>query len=190
MNFSQIVSAFAEVSQISSTNEKIDWLKNHDDKDFKEILKWYLDTSRITGIAEKKYDKVSATHPDFETQDCKTFSDVIRYLDCNHTGKDEDIAWVKHLGEQIYTSPEEEKVFRALVCNNFPMGLKEGIVNKAFPGLVPTYEVMLADRYYDLNDKQKDKIFNGDVEYYELTLEDGRVVLTKDPYEAGELYID
>ena len=78
MNFSQIVSAFAEVSQISSTNEKIDWLKNHDDEDFKEILKWYLDTSRITGIAEKKYDKVSAAHPDFETQDCKTFSDVIR----------------------------------------------------------------------------------------------------------------
>ena len=68
------------------------------------------------------------------------------------------------------------------------MGLKEGIVNKAFPGLVPTYEVMLADRYYDLNDKQKDKIFNGDVEYYELTLEDGRVVLTKDPYEVGEVY--
>ena len=30
----------------------------------------------------------------------------------------------------------------------------------------------------------------GDVEYYELTLEDGRVVLTKDPYEAGELYTD
>lgn len=161
MNFSQIVSAFAEVSQISSTNEKIAWLQAHDDPDFKEVLAWYLDTSRITGIAEKKYDKVEADHPIFTTQDQKTFSDVIRYLDCNHTGKDEDVAYVKYLGNRITSNPEDANIFRALVCKNFPMGLKEGIVNKAFPGLVPTYEVMLADRYYDLNEKQKAKIFNG-----------------------------
>lgn len=159
MNFSEIVKAFNEVAGISSTNERIDWLKNHDDEDFKEILKWYLDTSRITGIAEKKYDKVPAIHPELETQDCKTFSDVIRYFDFHKSGRDEDVAYIKHVGEQICATPEEEKVFRALVCKNFPMGLKEGLVNKAFPGLVPVYEVMLADRYYDLNESQKAKIF-------------------------------
>lgn len=190
MTFSQISKAFAEVSQISSTNEKIAWLKQHDDPDFKEVLAWYLDTSRITGIAEKKYDKVEAEHPMFTTQDQKTFSDVIRYLDCNKTGRDEDVAYVKYLGNQITSNPEDANTFRALVCKNFPMGLKEGIVNKAFPGLVPTYEVMLADRYYDLNEKQKAKIFNEDVEYYELTLEDGRTVLSRTPYQEGEVYTD
>ena len=189
MNFSQITKAFEEVSNISSTNEKIEWLKNHDDPDFKEVLAWYLDTSRVTGIAEKKYDKVTAVHPNFTTQDQKTFSDVIRYLDCNKTGRDDDVAYVKYLGDLI-CKPEDVNTFRALVCKNFPMGLKEGIVNKAFPGLVPTYEVMLADRYYDLNANQKAKVFNGDVEYYELTLEDGRTVLSRTPYQEGEVYTD
>lgn len=160
MNFSQISKAFAEVSTISSTNDRIAWLKAHDDEDFKEVLKWYLDTSRVTGIAEKKFDKVGAAQPEMVTQDVKTFSDVIRYLDCNKTGRDEDVAWVKYLGMNICEGqPLEMDTFRGLVCKNLPMGLKDGLVNKAFPGLVPTYEVMLADRYYDLNEKQIAKIF-------------------------------
>lgn len=161
MTFSQITKAFAEVSQISSTNERIAWLQAHDDQDFKEVLAWYLDTSLITGIAEKKYDKVPAMSVDFGTQGQKTFSDVIRYLNCNHTGKDSDVAWVKYLGSQICSDDADWATFKGLVCKNLPMGLKDGLVNKAFPGLVPTYEVMLADRYYDLNEKQKAKIFNG-----------------------------
>ena len=181
MNFSQIVSAFAEVSQISSTNEKIAWLQAHDDPDFKEVLKWYLDPSVITGIAEKKYDKVEADHPTFTTQDQKTFSDVIRYLDCNHTGKDEDVAYVKYLGDCI-CKPEDKETFKKLICKNFPMGLQEGIVNKAFPGLVPTFDVMLANSYTKLNDKQIEKITQkGTREFNVTTKMDGfRCVIIKE----------
>lgn len=162
MNFTQICEAFDEVSKISSTNEKVAWLKAHDDPDFKEVLAWYLDNSRVTGIAEKKFTKVAVMRdPEMTTQDQKTFSDVIRYLDCHNTGRDEDVAYVKWLGTQITTSLDSMTTFQKLVCKNFPMGLKDGLVNKAFPGLVPTYEVMLADRYYDLKDNQKAKIFNG-----------------------------
>ena len=183
MTFTEITKALNEVSQISSTNERISWLKKHDDKDFKEVLSWYLDSSRITGIAEKKYDKVDAASDAgcFVTQDVKTFADVIRYLDCNHTGKDEDVANVKWLGEQICTNEDDKVAFRKLVCKNFPMGLQEGLVNKAFPGLIPTYEVMLAQKFYSLNEKQKAKTFTPGREFVlQEKLDGGRLTVHKE----------
>ena len=38
MNFTEITKALKEVSVMTSTNEKQTWLKNHDDKDFKNLL--------------------------------------------------------------------------------------------------------------------------------------------------------
>lgn len=182
MNFSQISKAFAEVSQISSTNEKIAWLKSHDDPDFKAVLKWYLDPSVITGIAEKKFDKVGAAQPEMVTQDQKDFYNVMRYIESNHTGKDEDVAWIKYLGMNICSGIDEMATFRALVCKNFPMGLQEGIVNKAFPGLIPTFDVMLANSYTKLNEKQVAKIFEkGTREFNVTTKMDGfRCVIIKE----------
>lgn len=156
MTFTEIHNALKEVSTISSTNEKISWVKNHQDPDFLNLLKWYLDTSIVTGIAEKKFDKVSVNST-FEGE-C-TFDEVISYLAKHKTGTDEDVKVVKSFQNAICKDDEEKETFRKLVCKNYPMGLKEGIVNKAVPGLVPTYEVMLADRYYDLNDNRKKKIF-------------------------------
>lgn len=178
MNFTEITKALKEVSEISSTNERVEFLKNHNDPDFKEVLSWYLDNSRITGIAEKKFDKVGAASPEMDTQDQKTFSDVIRYLDCNRTGRDEDVAWIKYLGMNICKDIEEMNTFRSLVCKNYPMGLREGLVNKAFPNLVPVYEVMLADKYYDLDEKKRAKVFGiteTEETFLVLELEDGSI---------------
>ena len=57
MNFNQITKALEELSNISSNLQKIEWLKNHNEEDLKNIFKGYFDSSRITGIAEKKFEK-------------------------------------------------------------------------------------------------------------------------------------
>ena len=85
MNFKQITKALKELSGISSGNEKLAWLKNHDDEDLKTIFKWYFDTSKITGIAEKKFEKSISNLllEDFGTCNITTFDDVIRAIKTN-----------------------------------------------------------------------------------------------------------
>lgn len=160
MNFKQITLALNELSLITSNLQKLEWLKNHDDEDLKNIFKWYFDTSRVTGIAEKKFEKfVPNLFGDFMTCDVKTFDDVIRYLDIHNTGKDEDINYIKDLQTMICSTDEEKECFKKLVCKNYPMGVNYSTINKVFPNLIPSYEVMLADKYLDLNENKKAKLF-------------------------------
>lgn len=162
MKFSEITKALKELSGISSNLQKLEWLKNHDDEDLKNIFKFYFDSSKVTGIAEKKFDKQSRfpmLEGDFTTCDQKTFDDVIRYLDFHNTGKDEDIETVKYYMSHICSTDEEKECFKKLVCKNYPMGVDYKTINKVFPNLIPSYEVMLADKYLDLNENKKAKLF-------------------------------
>lgn len=168
MNFSGIVKAFDELTKISSTNEKMEWLRNHNDEDFKNVLKWYLDSSTITGIAEKKFDKVTNTI-DYAKSGKETFDNVMIYLDSHRTGRDDDISYVKFLRDCICKTDREKEVFKALVCKNFPIGIQEKIVNKVFEGLIPTFDVMLANSYTKLNDSQKEKIFKSGKREFNVT---------------------
>lgn len=162
MRFSEITKALKELSGISSNLQKLEWLKNHDDEDLKNVFKFYFDSSKVTGIAEKKFDKQSRfpmLEGDFTTCDQKTFDDVIRYLDFHNTGKDEDIETVKYYMSHICSTDEEKECFKKLVCKNYPMGVDYKTINKVFPNLIPSYEVMLADKYLDLNENKKAKLF-------------------------------
>ena len=44
--FNEITKALKELSGISSNLQKIEWLKNHNDEDLKDVFKWYFDSSR------------------------------------------------------------------------------------------------------------------------------------------------
>ena len=161
MKFSEITKALKELSGISSNLQKLEWLKNHDDEDLKNVFKFYFDSSKVTGIAEKKFDKEISNifGVCFGTCDVKTFDDVIRYLDFRHTGTDIDILNIKSLMNDICSTDEEKECFKKLVCKNYPMGVDYKTINKVFPNLIPSYEVMLADKYLDLNENKKAKLF-------------------------------
>lgn len=160
MNFSQITKALEELSNISSNLQKIEWLKNHNDEDLKNIFKWYFDSSRITGIAEKKFEKeIGIVVGDWVDDAQKEFSDVIRYLDSYNTGTDEDIKIIQDYRDEICSTDKERECFKKLVCKNYPMGVDYKTINKVFPNLIPSYEVMLADKYLDLNENKKNKLF-------------------------------
>lgn len=162
MNFKQITKALKELSGISSNLQKIEWLKNHNDEDLKDVFKWYFDSSKVTGIAEKKWDKDIQNGflgDTFTTCDMKTIQDVFRYLDCHHTGTDDNLNYLKYLMNWICSTDEEEECFKKLICKNYPMGVDYKTINKVYPNLIPSYEVMLADKYLDLNENKKNKLF-------------------------------
>lgn len=161
MKFKTICKVLNKINSISGINEKIALIKSVEDEDLKEVYKWLFDNSRISGIAEKKFEKDYGFElaGDFRTCDQKTIVDVFRYLDFHHTGASKDVIEVKDLMNKICSTDEEKECFKKLVCKNYPMGIDYKTINKVFPNLIPSYEVMLADKYLDLNENKKAKLF-------------------------------
>lgn len=159
MNFIEIAKALEELKTISSTNEKIKWLKSHDNKDFKKLLSWYFDITKPSGIAAKKMEKSVLT---YVTSD--GLNEVIDYLTVHNTGKDEDISYVKSVITGLNLTDEQSEIFTKLICKDYPMGIAIGIVNKVFPGLVPTFDVALCSKFQDCQ-----KVIDGNTDY-ELTI--------------------
>ena len=170
MRFTEICKTLTELGSIAGTNAKIDFIKSHDDADLKEVYKWLYDSLRISGIAEKKFEKdygfeLAGT---FTTCDVKTLDDVFRYLDCHHTGSSKDIIEVKDLMEQICKDDFEKDIFKKIVCKNLPIGIDAKTINKCFPSLIPTFDVCLCDKYYD-----KPELVDGKREFAISTKIDG-----------------
>lgn len=169
MNFKQITKALNELGSISGTNAKIDFIKSHDDEQLKEVYKWLFDNSRISGIAEKKFEKkVDSLFGDFGTCDVKEITDVFRYLDFHNTGSDEAISNVQWYMNQICSTDEEKETFKKIVCKNFPLGVDVKTINKCFPKLIPTFDVCLCEKYYD-----KPELVDGKREFAISTKIDG-----------------
>lgn len=158
MNFTQITKALNEVSKMTSGNEKIKWLREHDDEDLKNILSWFFDNSYPTGIAEKKYDRTSC--PVYDYAGTLTFQNAIDYLKKNNTGRDADVQYLRRVEKYICSNDEEKECFKKLVCKNFPMGINIPTINKVYPGLVPTFEVALCNKFQDFP-----KVIDGNTEY-------------------------
>ena len=150
MRFTEICKALNELGSIAGTNAKMDFIKSHDDERLKEVYKWLFDNSRISGIAEKKFEKkVNSLFGDFGTCDVKEITDVFMYLDCHNTGSDEDISNVQWYMNQICSTDGERETFKKIVCKNFPLGVDSKTINKCFPKLIPTFDVCLCEKYYD-----------------------------------------
>ena len=60
MTFSEIKSICDKIKSISSTNEKKEFLASITDEDFKNFLKWEFDSSIVSGLSDKKINKVLA----------------------------------------------------------------------------------------------------------------------------------
>ena len=116
MNFTQICKTLIDLGSISGTNAKIEFIQNHNDDQLKEVYKWLFDSSRISGIAEKKIDKkVDSLFGDFTTCDIKEITDVFRYLDSHNTGSDEDISNIQWYMNQICKDDSEKEIFKKIV---------------------------------------------------------------------------
>lgn len=169
MRFTEICKTLTELGSITGTNAKIDFIKSHNDEQLKEVYKWLFDNSRISGIAEKKFDKkVNSLFGDFVTCDVKEITDVFRYLDFHNTGSDEAISTVQWYMSEICSTDEERETFKKIVCKNFPLGVDSKTINKCFPKLIPTFDVCLCEKYYD-----KPELVDGKREFAISTKIDG-----------------
>lgn len=154
MNFTQIMETCNKIKSISSTNEKKEFLASITDEDFKNFLKWMYDSSIISGISDKKINKVLAddmfeNYKSNTLDETTTIFNVFKYLELHKTGTDDDIRTMQWYRNHLCKNDEEKEFFNRVVTRNLPLGFDVKILNKAIPNLVPTWDCCLCAKYYD-----------------------------------------
>lgn len=125
--------------------------KYKDDEIVKRYLKIAFDPFMVYGISTKKLAKKISVEATWPTELTPTIFNLFNYLETHNTGKDSDIAIcqmaLKELGK---TYPEYyAELLISLICKDLSIGCDSKTINKEIPGLIPTFNVQLANKYFD-----------------------------------------
>lgn len=133
----EVVEIFRQIQATSSIKEKeLIIATNKENELFKKCLQFLLDGNVVTGLSSKKIKK-QVSNSEYMLP---TFEDVMKYLIQNNTGTDYDIAMVRSF---IDEHKEDEEFYEQMVTKTLRLGCDAKIVNKAIPGLIPVFDVML-----------------------------------------------
>ncbi len=137
-----------EITADNSRLYKISVLEKYkEDEDIKYLLNFIYNPYIITGLSKKKLQKdVPATYTDY----INTSKELLEYLKTHNTGRDEDIAKVRYFEcYNLHFNKNYINLLRAIISKDLPIGIDTKTINKVIPGLIPEFNVMLANKYFD-----------------------------------------
>lgn len=136
----------------SSRNEKETILKLHKDNElFKDVLKFSFDPFIVTGLSKKKISKKLNLGSGYNIY---SIEDLFEYLKENNTGRDIDIYSVQCFIKG--QDKELQELLTQIVTKDLKIGITAGTINKIFgKDFIREFEVMLAEKYFDCEDKIK-----------------------------------
>lgn len=142
--------------------------KYKDDEDVKYYLTFVFNPFITTGIGEKSYQRFhNKGCIDFYPDDpFNTVKDALEYLKAHNTGdyETQELMFSKYMTihlqilkkyfdkEQAPTVEEFKELpelFYSIITKNLQLGVDAKTINKVIPGLIPTFSVMLANKYFD-----------------------------------------
>ena len=142
-----------KIKNTSSNNEKQAILeKNKDNELLKEILKFVYNPYFKTGLSSKKIKKkITPTEYRLLLQPNDSITYIFDYLKDHNTGTDQDIAhvqwYIRNYSEGCPETVEE------ILTQNLKIGMTAKSINKVWNNLIPEFNVMLADKYWEKIDK-------------------------------------
>lgn len=139
------------------------------------------------GISSKKLHKTVHTPSGY------VFGGVLELFDylaeCN-TGTDQDIAACQEVLDGVSAwSSEAAELLEQLICKDLSIGVDAKTINKEIPGLIPTFNVQLANKYFD-----KPAVVTGKKFCLTTKIDGGRIIALKENGQvsfytrAGQLY--
>lgn len=165
------------VNEITSNNSKkfkqSVLLKYKDDSVIHRYLKIAFDPYVVYGISTKKLHRQITGCP---AGGFDTVFDMFDYLETHNTGKDID---VKACQSMVYTvgarDPEAAALLEKLICKDLSIGCDAKTINSVVPDLIPTFNVQLAQKYFEKPEKIEGK-------YFAITtkIDGGRIIAIKD----------
>ena len=125
--------------------------QNKDNEKLLKILDFVFNPYITSGISDKKYNKEIKGLP---TKTFNNILEVLEYIKKNNTGKDEVICNLQNYLKQV---PEKyHKFIHDVITKQLKLGISTTSINKALGyKFIPTFDVQLAEKYYDLIDEVK-----------------------------------
>ena len=142
----------AFVQEINSSNSRLHkqavLQKYKDDYIVQRYLQIAFDPYKVYGLSTKKLSTKAKTEP-LLTQTNTIFA-LFDYLETHNTGTFSDIfecqTW---LNDVASWDSEAAVLLESLICKNLAIGVDAKTINKEMPGLIPTFDVQLANKYFD-----------------------------------------
>lgn len=124
-----------------------------DDQTIRYFLDFVFNPFVITGISTKKFERALTMH----TPGVVSVHQLMEYLRQNNTGRDEDLLVVK---SALNGLPDIYKdLLKDVITKQLVLGIDAKSINAAIPNFIPTFNVQLANRYFDAPEKVEGKSF-------------------------------
>ena len=165
MNATTILSKFNElITNLQNNNSRLykeEQLALYiNDNDIKSILHFIFNPYIVTGISKKKaekykgkinIDKFSLFDLIEEPKDYKNLTEMMEYFKVHNTGKDDDLQELEKYAQ--HNAPYQDLIY-SIITKDIKLGIQPTTLNKVFgKGFIPTFDVMLACKYFDDPDK-------------------------------------
>ncbi len=144
---------FDELKNNSGRIEKERILKeNKNNELFKEVLQFVYNPYIVTGLSSKKISKVVDKNND---GNINSIGKLMSYLQKNNTGTDRDISEVQRF-ITLSNGADMQYFLADIATKSLKCGITAKTINKIFgKGFIPTFDVMLAKKYQDHQNKVK-----------------------------------
>ncbi len=174
-----------ELNQSNSRNYKMEVLKKYADNNcIKYFLNFLYNPYIVTGISDKKLNKnVELTAENLFADNMKDRtlwidypedSEIFEYVKNHNTGTDGNIWTIQHFRE-THIKPELHDLFNKMITKNLPLGIDVLTINKCIPNLIPTFNVMLANKYFE-----KPEVVEGKEFVLTTKIDGSRIIAMKD----------
>ena len=165
----EIIKIINQLREESSTNGKLKILKNNSDNELlKKVLYYTYNPFMKYGMSEKTI-KPIVNITEFPTNIFKLL-DILSSSNINDNLRNEVNMFLGNI-----RSVEEQDLYKCMLLKDLKIGLNAKSINKIWKDLIPQFNVMLADKYFEKQQKVKGKEF-----IITQKLDGSRFVLIKD----------
>ena len=176
-----------ELKQSNSRNYKLETLRRYDnDEAIKFYLNFIYNPYITTGISNKKLNKQIDNN--YVIISFGSIFEFLNHLERCNTGTDTDIAQCQAMLAGI-EDIELRQLLETIITKNVQLGIDAVSINKCIPNLIPTFNVQLANKYFDKPEYVEGKKFT-----LTTKIDGGRIIAIKKDGDvkfytrAGQLY--
>lgn len=147
-----------EVTASNSKKYKQDVLQKYkDDSVIHRYLKIAFDPYAVYGISTKKLHK---SVPATSIVGIHSIFELFTYLTQHNTGTDQIVGLCQDFLDSVAACDRESAdLLEKLICKDLSIGCEAKTINSVIPGLIPTFEVQLAQKYFEKPERLEGKTF-------------------------------
>lgn len=168
----KVLEIINQLRSTAKTNEKLAILKHHSDNELLKEILYYTYSDKNYGFSEKLLRQAMESYETKFILTWKNYKDMLDELSSSNIND--------KLREQTYEflslyDEEERDLYINIISNDLKIGINVKSINKAIPGLIPTFGVQLAESFF----KQKEGFLDGKEFILSTKLDGNRLVAIK-----------